>query len=261
MLGVHPNTLRWYETAGYLPPVPRTPGGYRRYGPELVRLARIVRESQPLLRIFGPIRGATFGFLNACRDEGAPPYPDALQRLDELTALLRDEHRLALNALAALERFRRGEQTAPRGGGPLLPIGAVAAETGLTRDRIINWERDGLCRYPRSPAGYRLFGAEEIDRLLIIRSCRTAGFSITAIRRLLRAIDGVGADPSVSPDTMSLRDVADTPAAHETELFSVFPTDTLPATLEQLLGLTEHLGCLLRDDHPTRCIRAVKPSN
>ena len=260
-LGIHSNTLRWYEAAGYLPPVPRTPGGYRRYGPELVRLARIVRESQPLLRLFGPIRSETFVFLNECRDEGAPPYSSALQRLDELTALLRDEHRLALDALAALERFRRGEQTAPRGGGPLLPIGSVAAETGLTRDRIINWERDGLCRYPRSPAGYRLFGAEEVDRLLIIRSCRTAGFSLTAIRRLLRAIDEHASEASVLPDGVSLRVVADTPAAHETELFSVFPTDTLPATLEQLLGLTEHLGCLLRDAHPERCTRAVKPSN
>ena len=260
-LGIHPNTLRWYESAGYLPTVPRTPGGYRRYGPELVRLARIVRESQPLLRLFGPIRRATFVFLNKYRDEGAPPYSSALQRLDELIALLRDEHRLALDALAALERFRRGEQTPPRGSGPLRPIGLVAAETGLTRDRIINWERDGLCRYPRSPAGYRLFGAEEIDRLLIIRSCRTAGFSLTAIRRLLRAIDEHAPEASVSPDGVSLRVVADTPAAHEAELFSAFPTDTLPATLEQFLALTERLGRLLRDAHPERCTRAIKPSN
>ncbi|TVR05110.1 MAG: MerR family transcriptional regulator, partial [Spirochaetaceae bacterium] len=145
--------------------------------------------------------------------------------------------------------------------GALRPIGSVAAETGVTRDRIINWERDGLCRYPRSPVGYRLFGAEEIDRLLIIRSCRTAGFSITAIRRLLRAIDDAATEPSVPPNGMSLRVVADTPARHETELFPVFPTDTLPTTLEQLLGLTERLGCVLRDCHPERCVRDKQPSN
>jgi len=35
-VGVHPNTLRWYESVGHLPPVPRTPGGYRRYDEVLV---------------------------------------------------------------------------------------------------------------------------------------------------------------------------------------------------------------------------------
>ncbi len=266
MLGIHPNTLRWYEAAGYLPPVPRTPGGYRHYSPELVRLARVVRESHPLLRMFGPIRRETQAFLGACRREclglshqrmpelRTPQlsYTDSLRRLGEVATLLRDEHRLALDALNALERFRRGAE-AGRRGGPLRPIGRVASETGLTRDRIINWERDGLCRYPRSPAGYRLFGAEETDRLLIIRSCRTAGYSITAIRRLLRAID----EAPHPPGEPGLRSVADTPADHETDLFPVFPTDTLPATLERLIALTERLGALLRDPSAER----DKPSN
>lgn len=69
LLGVHPNTLRWYETADYLPPIPRTPGGYRQYSTELVRLARVVRESQPLLRLYGAIRTVTFTYLGACKED------------------------------------------------------------------------------------------------------------------------------------------------------------------------------------------------
>lgn len=266
MLGIHPNTLRWYESAGYLPPVPRTPGGYRQYAPELVRLARVVRESQPLLRMFGPIRRGAQTFLRACRedclgaaqgrmDELRTPqllYADSLRRLDEVAMLLRNEHRLALDALNALERFRRGDEASYHDG-PLRYIGQIAPETGVTRDQIINWERDGLCRYPRNPAGYRLFGAEETARLLIIRSCRTAGYSVTSIRRLLRAID----EAPQTPGEPGLRLVADTPADHETDLFSVFPTDTLPATLEGLIVLTERLDTLLRDPSP----ECDKPSN
>lgn len=280
ILGVHPNTLRWYEAAGYLPPVPRTPGGYRRFSAELVRLARVVRESQPLLRLYGPIRNATFEFLAACREEcvasergageGAAgpassngrsrrhgsPRPDSLRRLNVLERLLQEEHQLALDALAALERFRwgydrpsggdgddpspdQGPRQGPRGG-PLQYIGAAASLTGLSRDRIINWERNGLGRYPRSAAGYRLFGVEELDRLLIIRSCRTAGYSVTAIRRLLNAATARTTD-------IPLRTIADTPAPHETALFPVFPTDTLPATLETMIALTARLRKLLEN--------------
>jgi DNA-binding transcriptional MerR regulator len=269
MLGVHPNTLRWYESAGYLPPVPRTPGGYRQFSVELVRLARIVRESQPLLRLYGPIRTTTFAFLTTCREEcvvaeQAPGRHRRARRcLSGLARLLQEEHRLALDALDALERFRRGaggEGAESPGSvfdnaypcrGRLQYIGAAAALTSLSRDRIINWERNGLGRYPRSTAGYRLFGAEELDRLLIIRSCRTAGYSITAIRRLLRAVTPSGDLPPAEADTpplsedVSLRTIADTPTPHETRLFTLFPTDTLPATLEAMIALTARLRALL----------------
>ncbi len=277
ILGAHPNTLRWYETAGYLPSVPRTPGGYRQYCPQLVRLARVVRESQPLLRMCGPIRRAALAYLKACREDCVArtrelqhkscaseiPHADPLQCLDELGVLLCEERRLALDALKALDRFRHRQSIEYRGcgiseketlhRGVLRYIGQIVARTGLTRDQIINWERDGLCHYPRSPAGYRLFGVEEVDRLLIIRSCRTAGYSATAIRRLLHAIDR--APQSLRRST--LRAIADTPAEYETALFATFPTDTLPATLERLIALTERLKATLGDSGPEQ----RKPSN
>lgn len=260
ILSVHPNTLRWYEAAGYLPSVPRAANGYRRFSRELVRLARIVRTSQPLLPLYGAIRRAALTFLATCKEECIArergsgsccgPYHASLQCLETLTGLLREEHRLALEALAALDRFRRGDSVeALEGDGeavkfcgrPLRFIGAAAFRTGLSRDQIIGWERNGLVRYPRSNTGYRLFGPQEIDRLLIIRSCRTAGYSLTGIRRLVRAIDSE--PPSHSE---SLRTIADTPTAHESRLFPAFPTDTLPVTLEQMIMLTSQLRELLR---------------
>ncbi len=30
-VGVHPNTVRLYEEWGFLPPIPRSPSGYRQY--------------------------------------------------------------------------------------------------------------------------------------------------------------------------------------------------------------------------------------
>lgn len=46
--GVRPQTVRWYEQRGLLPPPPRTAGGQRRYGPrEAARLA-FIRHARDL---------------------------------------------------------------------------------------------------------------------------------------------------------------------------------------------------------------------
>jgi Hg(II)-responsive transcriptional regulator len=45
---VNPQTLRYYERLGLLPQPDRTPGGYRSYPPEAVRLVRFVKRAQEL---------------------------------------------------------------------------------------------------------------------------------------------------------------------------------------------------------------------
>lgn len=242
-VGIHPNTLRWYEAAGYLPALPRTPSGYRKFSQEMVQLARIVKMSQPVLRIHGDIRRQAQRVLECCRSEDVSAAQEENRRLG---AMLERELGLALRALEVVEGWRRKQPPRPlHGGSPareplrrMIYLGEAAAATGLTRDRIIAWERNGLCSLPRSPAnGYRIVGSEEIDRLLVIRSCRTAGYSVTAIKRLLDAADG-----DIEEGTDTLRRVADTPGGEEGMLFPVFPTDTLPATLEELIGISARLA-------------------
>ncbi|MCC3318411.1 MerR family transcriptional regulator [Nocardia africana] len=46
--GVNAQTLRYYERRGLLPEPPRTESGYRRYGPEAVRIVRFVKRAQEL---------------------------------------------------------------------------------------------------------------------------------------------------------------------------------------------------------------------
>jgi Hg(II)-responsive transcriptional regulator len=45
---VNPQTLRYYERLGLLPAPERTPGGYRSYPPDAVRLVRFVKRAQEL---------------------------------------------------------------------------------------------------------------------------------------------------------------------------------------------------------------------
>lgn len=87
-----------------------------------------------------------------------------------------------LESRAALDRL------APASGpAPLLRIQEVAAETGLTPRAIRYYEELGLLApAARSGGAYRLYDAEDLDRLRFIRDLRdTAGFSLAEIGQLL----------------------------------------------------------------------------
>lgn len=79
--------------------------------------------------------------------------------------------------------------------GPSLRIGQLAAELGLNPRTIRYYEAIGLLPPPqRSPAGYRLFGAADRDRLRFIVKARDVGLSLTEIAEML-ALRAGGACP------------------------------------------------------------------
>lgn len=79
------------------------------------------------------------------------------------------------------------EQAAAAGHGRLLRIHEVAVETGLTPRAIRYYEELGLLApAARSGGAYRLYDAEDAERLRFIRGLRDdAGFSLAEIGRLL----------------------------------------------------------------------------
>ncbi len=71
-----------------------------------------------------------------------------------------------------------------------LQIGQVAHLLGVTIDILRNWDRNGLINVPRDPSnGYRRYGAQEISRLRVIRMLSRAGYSLSAILRMLIQLD------------------------------------------------------------------------
>ncbi len=68
-----------------------------------------------------------------------------------------------------------------------MSIGALSAATGVNTETIRYYERTGLLPEPdRTPAGYRQYRPEHLRRLSFIRKGRELGFSIDAVRTLLR---------------------------------------------------------------------------
>jgi DNA-binding transcriptional MerR regulator len=105
---VSPDTVRYYERAGLLPPPARTPAGYRAYGPEAVERLRFIQGCQRL-----GLRLRDIADLLTIRDTGTCPCEPAEQllrrRLSELDAemarlaALRSEMVAMIDALPAAD--------------------------------------------------------------------------------------------------------------------------------------------------------------
>jgi DNA-binding transcriptional MerR regulator len=205
-VGIHPNTVRMYEEWGYLPPIPRSPSGYRLFTElhlDQLRLARLMfgggwggralRKSAELL-----VKQAASSDMEAALET-------AHLHLDQVRA----ERAQADEAVAFLQEWvGQGEEIAAGG---RCWIGEAACRLRVTRDVLRNWERNGLLRVPRdSRNGYRIYGQAELGRLRVIRMLRQAGYSMMAILRMVLVLDGLyGEDP------LRLRQALDTPRADE----------------------------------------------
>ena len=67
-----------------------------------------------------------------------------------------------------------------------MQIGRVSEETGLSVDAIRFYEKQRLLeRPPRTEGGFRLFHADDIQKILFIRRAQQLGFSLPQIRELL----------------------------------------------------------------------------
>jgi DNA-binding transcriptional MerR regulator len=202
-VGIHPNTVRRYVDWGLLPPVERSPSGYRRFTRrhlDCLRLARLIYcDPYP-----GPaIRKAGGGVLQAAVGGN---LGGALELAQVHLALVRSERSQADVAAGLLERWAAGPPV--DASNPPVQIGQAARLLGVSVDILRNWERNGLIDIPRDPAnGYRRYGAPEISRLRVIRMLSRAGYSLAAILRMLVQLD--------RGDTTGLRFALDTPRPDE----------------------------------------------
>ncbi len=71
-----------------------------------------------------------------------------------------------------------------------MKIGELSAQTGLTVETIRYYEKQGLIPEPaRTASNYRTYSVEHLERLMLIRNCRSLDMSHEEIERLLSSID------------------------------------------------------------------------
>lgn len=217
-VGIHVNTVRRYVDWGLIPPVERSPSGYRRFTQkhlDCLRLARLVYGAEY------PGRSIRRSGWEIIQRAVAEDWGGALEMAYQHLALVHSEQAQADAAATLLERWAQG--TSAETGGKSLQIGEAARLLGVTSDILRNWERNGLLDVPRLPEnGYRRYGPAEISRLRVIRMLVRAGYSLMAILRMLTRLD--------RGESLDLRQALDTPRPDEDVYLA---SDHWLSTLEQ----------------------------
>lgn len=202
-VGVHPNTVRLYEQWGFLPPIPRTPKGYRKFTQAHIDQMRLAVRALHSPWTGKNIRQAS---VKAVRQAAEGDLGGALESAYLHLATVQAEKAQAEAAAGLLERWAQGVSMESLS--EPLSIGQAARLLGVSIDMLRNWERNGLIRIPRDPTtGYRVYGQAEIGRLRVIRMLVRAGYSLMAILRMMTALD--------QGRTSNLRQVLDTPRPDE----------------------------------------------
>ncbi|NMB62516.1 MAG: MerR family transcriptional regulator [Chloroflexi bacterium] len=202
-VGIHPNTVRLYVDWGLLPPVEKSPSGYRLFTQrhlECLRLARMIyAEPYPGKHL----RSTGKAILMAVVKDD---WGGALEKAFQHWSAVKSELTHAETALMLLDHWVEGLPTEPFQ--VPLSIAEVSALLHVSRDVIRNWERNGLITIPRNSYNrYRIFGTTEIGRMRVIRMLSQAGYSHMAILRMFIELEGGAKD--------DLRHVLDTPRPDE----------------------------------------------
>ena len=184
-LAVHPNTIRIYETQGFLSKIPRDPiNGYRQFSAmqmEQARLARMTLRWPYLV----PYKSSLEMLVRHAADGN---YEMAMELAFDYLAKIRVERTYAESAIAFLERWAEGyvQDTNTE----TMYITEAAQYLDVSVDMLRNWERNGLIDVPRDPKNsYRRYGTSEFGRLRVIRLLVQSGHSLMAILRMFQQLD------------------------------------------------------------------------
>lgn len=75
----------------------------------------------------------------------------------------------------------------------MMTVGQLARRFGLSRTTLLYYDRAGLLQpSARSPAGYRLYDSDDVERLRAIRAYRDLGLGVDDIKNLLDTGDRAG---------------------------------------------------------------------
>jgi DNA-binding transcriptional MerR regulator len=232
-VGIHPNTVRRYVDWGLLPPVERSPSGYRlftRRHLDCLRLARMIYAASYPGRGFRALGNEIIQL--AVLDD----WQGALGKAHAHLLAVEAELEQANQAADLLEHWAQRKWSVAGDETPLA-IGEVSKLLGVSLDVIRNSERNGLITVPRNSSNnYRLFGKKEIERLRIIRMLNKAGYSHMAMLRMFIELDG--------GNTRNLKKVLDTPRADE-DIFTA--ADRWLTTLGEQENLARRVIELIKD--------------
>ncbi len=183
-VGVHPNTVRLYEEWGFLQPVPRDKNGYRLYEEKHLKQMKLSRQALRCEFIAGDIREKA---TEVVKKVAEGELEAALEMAYDYLKHIRQERKKAEEALDLVKAWLEGKVVPSQA--VYYKRAEVARLLGVSIDVLRNWERDGLITIPRKDNNYRSYGPNELNRLKVISTLRSANYSMMAVLRMMRRID------------------------------------------------------------------------
>jgi len=201
-IGVHPNTIRFYEETGLLPEIPRAKNGYRVFDDRHLAQLRLLRTAFRAEIISDRLRQEAYEIVKvAATDDARAAY----RRAERYKEHLKEEQEKAEEAIRITQSILA--DTTRHDDRPEFCGRRQAAEAlGITVDILRDWERNGLLPTLRTSIGRRHYGAKEMNRLRIIHTLRNAHYSMMSILRMLNRLDG---------GNTNIRETIDTPGEEE----------------------------------------------
>jgi DNA-binding transcriptional MerR regulator len=189
--------VRNLERDGVLPPVTRTPSGYRIYSERHVQSALAYRA---LAAGAGPIEAKRI--VRAVHDH---PAPRALALLDAAHARLDTERTQLRQAKAAAEAIT-GEPIEDVRASDAMGISELAAALGVRPSTLRHWEAEDLV-VPDRDRGTRRYTPTQVRDARIVHQLRLAGYRIALLRALMPQLRRTGRSDDVA-SALTARDAS-----------------------------------------------------
>ena len=204
--GVHPNTVRKYEEWGLIQKPLRKPNGYRIFTDIHLKQIALLRKAFQIEVMQAGLRSR---IVNVVKLSAQCKFDEAILLAQEYILIAEREKQNAKEAAKICEELYKADFQnnankkkhsakfsgtykdfgTPETDRTFLKRSEAATELNLTIDTIRNWEMNGLLKVKRKKNGYRIYDSDDINRLKIIRSLRCANYSLSAILRMLNALE------------------------------------------------------------------------
>lgn len=181
---IHPNTVRLYEEWKFISPVPRKENGYREYNEIHLQQLYIARLAFKQEFIQNNLRKMATEIVLL---SGKQLFDESLLAAQLYLSFLHSEYDYMTKAIQAVDEMLHEKTTTPH----IFTHKEAASHLRLTEETIRNWERNGLFTVSRNAQNRRQYTTEDIQKLLIIRTLRSAHFSIASILHLFDKMDSV----------------------------------------------------------------------
>lgn len=201
MMGIHPNTVRFYEEWGLITKPLREENGYRVFNDLHIYQIQVARLGFEIEILQNGLRKKIVDMIKTC---AKCDFDVAIRQTEEYLIQLEKERASAEEAIKIVQDMLHGEIKENQ---LFLKRKEVSKYLDISADALRNWEMNGLLTIKRKQNGYRIYTDADIRQLKIIRVLRCANYSLEAIRRMLQQI-------SENPKA-DIREILDTPRQND----------------------------------------------